>query len=152
MIEILKGYEAVLFGWAKRALQHEMNIQDSLNRKMESSYLTGTEIALLEDSGLFVMGIGLLVILEVFLMLTMLYVIFCLTAKLIAGLILKISFYLTKRKRQRQREAERLIQKRREAILLQYVLESAERTKGKPDVLKLPEFMVNRERRNRHAY
>ena len=152
MIEMLKGYETILFGWAKRAMQHEMNMQDSLNQKMESGYLTGTEIALLEDSGLFVIGIGLLVILEAFVILSMLYVLFCLTTRLIVGLVLKFYMYLTKRKRQRQREAERLLQKRREAILLQYALESAERTKGEPDVLKLPEFMINRERRNGHAY
>lgn len=55
-------------------------------------------------------------------------------------------------KRSRQRAAARRIQKRQEALLLQYVLESEERTKEMPDVLKLPEFMVNRERRNKHAY
>ena len=49
--------------------------------------------------------------------------------------------------------AARRDQKRQEALLLQYVLESEERDKRDvPDVLKLPEFMVNRERRNKHAY
>ena len=108
MIEKLEEYGRFLFGWAFRAMQSEMTMQESLNAKSERAYLTGTEIALLEDSSLFIIGIGILV--------------------------------------------ARRIQKRQEALLLQYVLESEERTKEMPDVLKLPEFMVNRERRNKHAY
>ena len=34
-------------------MQSEMTMQESLNAKSERAYLTGTEIALLEDSSLF---------------------------------------------------------------------------------------------------
>ena len=112
MIEKLEEYGRFLFGWAFRAMQSEMTMQESLNAKSERSYLTGTEIALLEDSSLFIIGIGILVLIEAFF------------------LVAVISLLL----------------------LIQYVLESEERTKELPDVLKLPEFMVNRGRRKKHAY
>ena len=50
MIEKLEEYGRFLFGWAFRAMQSEMTMQESLNAKSERAYLTGTEIALLEDS------------------------------------------------------------------------------------------------------
>ena len=66
MIEKLEEYGRFLFGWAFRAMQSEMTMQESLNAKSERSYLTGTEIALLEDSSLFIIGIGILVLIEAF--------------------------------------------------------------------------------------
>ena len=56
MIEKLEEYGRFLFGWAFRAMQSEMTMQESLNAKSERAYLTGTEIALLEDSSLFIIG------------------------------------------------------------------------------------------------
>ena len=47
MIEKLEEYGRFLFGWAFRAMQSEMTMQESLNAKSERAYLTGTEIALL---------------------------------------------------------------------------------------------------------
>lgn len=44
--------------------------------------------------------------------------------------------FLTREKRSRQRAAARRIQKRQEALLLQYVLESEERTKEMPGCVK----------------
>ena len=52
MIEKLEEYGRFLFGWAFRAMQSEITMQESLNAKSERAYLTGTEIALLEDSSL----------------------------------------------------------------------------------------------------
>ena len=147
MIEKLEEYGRFLFGWAFRAMQSEMTMQESLNAKSERAYLTGTEIALLEDSSLFIIGIGILVLMEAFFVV----VVISLLELIIRCLVEGYSF-LTREKRSRQRAAARRIQKRQEALLLQYVLESEERTKEMPDVLKLPEFMVNRERRNKHAY
>ena len=66
MIEKLEEYGRFLFGWAFRAMQSEMTMQESLNAKSERAYLTGTEIALLEDSSLFIIGIGILVLMEAF--------------------------------------------------------------------------------------
>ena len=45
MIEKLEEYGRFLFGWAFRAMQSEMTMQESLNAKSERAYLTGTEIA-----------------------------------------------------------------------------------------------------------
>ena len=66
MIEKLEEYGRFLFGWAFRAMQSEITMQESLNAKSERAYLTGTEIALLEDSSLFIIGIGILVLMEAF--------------------------------------------------------------------------------------
>lgn len=124
----------------------------SLNAKSERAYLTGTEIALLEDSSLFIIGIGILVLMEAFFVVVIISLLLHGVMKLIRLCLAKGYSCLTRKKRSRQRAAARRIQKRQEALLLQYVLESEERTKEMPDVLKLPEFMVNRERRNKHAY
>ncbi len=154
MFMIVKLEECVrfLFGWAFRAMQSEMAMQESLNAKSERAYLTGTEIALLEDSSLFIIGIGILVLMEAFLVVVVIFLLLHGVMKLIGLCVVKGYSFLTREKRYRRRAAARRIQKRQEALLLQYVLESEERTKEMPDVLKLPEFMVNRERRNRHAY
>lgn len=152
MIEKLEEYGRFLFGWAFRAMQSEITMQESLNAKSERAYLTGTEIALLEDSSLFIIGIGILVLMEAFFVVVIISLLLHGVMKLIRLCLAKGYSCLTRKKRSRQRTAARRIQKRQEALLLQYVLESEERTKEMPDVLKLPEFMVNRERRNKHAY
>ena len=136
MIEKLEEYGRFLFGWAKS----------------ERAYLTGTEIALLEDSSLFIIGIGILVLMEAFFVVVVISLLLHGVMELIIRCLVEGYSFLTREKRSRQRAAARRIQKRQEALLLQYVLESEERTKEMPDVLKLPEFMVNRERRNKHAY
>ena len=150
MIEKLEEYGRFLFGWAFRAMQSEITMQESLNAKSERAYLTGTEIALLEDSSLFI--IGIVVLMEAFFVVVIISLLLHGVMKLIRLCLAKGYSCLTRKKRSRQRAAARRIQKRQEALLLQYVLESEERTKEMPDVLKLPEFMVNRERRNKHAY
>ena len=152
MIEKLEEYGRFLFGWAFRAMQSEMTMQESLNAKLKRTYLTGTEIALLEDSSLFIIGIGILVLIEAFFVVVIISLLLHGVMKLIILCLVKGYSCLTRKKRYRRRAAVRRIQKRQEALLLQYVLESEERTKEMPDVLKLPEFMVNRERRNKHAY
>ena len=154
MIEKLEEYGRFLFGWAFRAMQSEMTMQESLNAKSERAYLTGTEIALLEDSSLFIIGIGISGAYgSIFLLLVVYYTLLLHgVMELIIRCLVEGYSFLTREKRSRQRAAARRIQKRQEALLLQYVLESEERTKEMPDVLKLPEFMVNRERRNKHAY
>ena len=152
MIEKLEEYGRFLFGWAFRAMQSEMTMQESLNAKSERAYLTGTEIALLEDSSLFIIGIGILVLMEAFFVVVVISLLLHGVMELIIRCLVEGDSLLTRGKRCRQRAAARRIQKRQEALLLQYVLESEERTKEMPDVLKLPEFMVNRERRNKHAY
>ena len=152
MIEKLEEYGRFLFGWAFRAMQSEMTMQESLNAKSERSYLTGTEIALLEDSSLFIIGIGILVLIEAFFIVAVISLLLHSVMKLIGLCLVKGYSCLTREKRYRQRAVARRIQKRQEALLIQYVLESEERTKEMPDVLKLPEFMVNRGRRKKHAY
>lgn len=152
MIEKLEEYGRFLFGWAFRAMQSEMTMQESLNAKSERAYLTGTEIALLEDSSLFIIGIGILVLMEAFFVVVVISLLLHGVMELIIRCLVEGYSFLTREKRSRQRAAARRIQKRQEVLLLQYVLESEERTKEMPDVLKLPEFMVNRERRNKHAY
>ena len=144
MIEKLEEYGRFLFGWAFRAMQSEMTMQESLNAKSERAYLTGTEIALLEDSSLFIIGIGILVLMEAFFVVVVISLLLHGVMELIIRCLVEGYSFLTREKRSRQRAAARRI--------LQYVLESEERTKEMPDVLKLPEFMVNRERRNKHAY
>ena len=134
-------------------MQSEITMQESLNAKSERAYLTGTEIALLEDSSLFIIGIGILVLMEAFFVVVIISLLLHGVMKLIRLCLAKGYSCLTRKKEiPGQPCSGRRIQKRQEALLLQYVLESEERTKEMPDVLKLPEFMVNRERRNKHAY
>ena len=137
MIEKLEEYGRFLFGWAFRAMQSEMTMQESLNAKSERAYLTGTEIALLEDSSLFIIGIGILVLMEAFFVVVVISLLLHGVMELIIRCLVEGYSFLTREKRSRQRAAARRIQKRQEALLLQYVLESEERTKEMPDVLNM---------------
>lgn len=151
MLEELDNYCMALFGWARRAMEAEITMNALLNKKMENSYLTETEMRLLEDSGICMFGIGLLVVAEAFLLVTISYFAVCMLMKLIRNIAVDFYLLVTRKKRRERYAAACRIRKRREAVLLQYVQETEERTKGKPDVLKIPEFMMNRRREN-HAY
>ena len=110
MIEKLEEYGRFLFGWAFRAMQSEMTMQESLNAKSERSYLTGTEIALLEDSSLFIIGIGILVLIEAFFLVAVISLLLHSVMKLIGLCLVKGYSCLTREKRYRKRAVARRIQ------------------------------------------
>lgn len=133
MIEKLEEYGRFLFGWAFRAMQSEMTMQESLNAKSERAYLTGTEIALLEDSSLFIIGIGILVLMEAFFVVVVISLLLHGVMELIIRCLVEGYSFLT-----REKEVPASVQRpggsrsAREALLCQYVLESEERTKEMP--------------------
>ena len=151
MLEELDNYCMALFGWARRAMETEMAMNALLNKKMENSYLTETEMRLLEDSGICMFIIVLLVVVEAFLLVTISYFAVYMLMKLIRSIAVDLYLLVTRKQRRERRAAACRVRKRREAVLLQYVQETEERTKGKPDVLKIPEFMMDRRKEN-HAY
>lgn len=151
MLEALDKYCMALFGWARRAMENEMAMNALLNIKRENSYLTETEMRLLEDSGICMFIIVLLVVVEAFLLVTISYFAVYMLMKLIRSIAVDLYLLVTRKKRRERYAAACRIRKRRKAVLLQYVRETEERTKGKPDVLKIPEFMMDRRREN-HAY
>lgn len=152
MIEKLEEYGRFLFGWAFRAMQSEMTMQESLNAKSERAYLTGTEIALLEDSSLFIIGIGILVLMEAFFVVVVISLLLHGVMELIIRCLVEGYSFLTREKRSRQRAAARRTRSARKRFFYNTFWSLKKGQKRCPDVLKLPEFMVNRERRNKHAY
>ena len=110
MIEKLEKYGQFLFGWAFRAMQSEVTMQESLNAKSKRVYLTGTEIALLEDSSLFIIGIGILVLIEAFFVVVVISLLLHGVMKLIGLCLVKGYSFLTRGKKSRQRAAARRIQ------------------------------------------
>jgi uncharacterized membrane-anchored protein len=74
-------------------------MQESLNAKSERAYLTGTEIALLEDSSLFIIGIGILVLMEAFFVVVVISLLLHGVMELIIRCLVEGYSFLTREKR-----------------------------------------------------